>query len=106
MTEKIYTNKHRRQFLYGYEVPQEIHDWYDWLDGDDRLDGWIKYRNNYYHLSDFMRFDYPGPINQNRYWQAYHGDSYFSGVLIHICDGSERDDYCDSECYTIATYIS
>ena len=95
---QIITNHHERQFKYGYEVPESImNDQFDWMDEDEQFDGWIHYRNNWYHTSDFMRIDHH-PDSDFSSWHGYHGDSFFSGVLIKLSD--------DGESYQIATYLS
>jgi len=93
----IITNKHWRQFKYEYEVPEEELEYYDHLTEDfGRYDGWISYRDRWYHVSDFMRLDDRSPFNNN--WHGYHSDSFFSGVLIELSDCGEM--------YRIGTYIS
>lgn len=80
---KVTTNRHWRQFKYGYEVPAETLEWYDWLDDDERNDGWIFYRGSWLHISDFMRGGIEG-------WQGSHGDSFFSATVINISDDGEE----------------
>jgi len=89
---KITSNYHKRLFLFGYEVPEEIHEDYDHLPEDEHGDNWIKYNENYYHISDFMKYD-------DEFWNGYVGDSFFSGVLIHIDDE-------DTETYVIGWYVN
>jgi len=94
---KIYTNKHNRQFKYRSEVPEKIlADDFNWLNEDNGFDGFIYYRDRWYHLSEFMRIENNSPFD--KYWQGYISDSFFSGVLIRFND--------DGETYQIATYIS
>ena len=96
MSTKIITNHNWRFLKYSNEVPQSILDEYDWLDDDDKTDGWIHYRKRWYHISDFMRVD-----SHNPFFNMYHGymsDSFFSGVLVKLSE--------DGESYQIATYIS
>lgn len=93
---KIVTNNHMKMFKYGYEVPTDVHADYNWLDGDERQDGWIKYRDSWLHISDFMRTsddDFKG-------WDGYMSDTYFSGVVIrHVSDGVDDG-------YVIGRYMS
>lgn len=94
---KILTNHRWRNFLYRNEVPDDIlADEFDWLE-DDRDDGFFKYRGNWYHLDDFMRCS-DSPDSDISAWHGYHGDSYFSGVLIRLSS--------DGEQYQVATYLS
>ena len=93
---KVYTNKHKRQFKYRNEVPNDVlQDDFDWLDDDSSYDGFIHYRGNWYHVSEFMRCDDNSPFNG---WHGYHSDSFFSGILIRLSD--------DCETYQIGTYIA
>lgn len=90
---QIITNNHWNDFLDGFELPESVHSDFDWM--DDIMDGtFIKYRNVFYSLDEFMRNDTAGFGT----WHGYKSDSFFSGVLIRISD--------DGEQYQIATYIS
>ena len=97
---KIYTNNHDRHLKYKDEVPQDIIDDYDWLDEDEAFDGWIHYRDRWYHTSDFMRFGYGGGTVPDEFdgWHGYLNDSFFSGVIIKLSDCGES--------YNIGTFIS
>jgi hypothetical protein len=87
----ITTNNQWRDFLYRYEVPDEVlKGEFDWLDEDDQ-DGFFRYRGVWYHLSMFMRTAIEG-------WQGIHNDSMFSGVLIEVSR--------DGEQYRVGTVIS
>jgi|TARA_R110002020_G_scaffold144633_3_gene317688 hypothetical protein len=104
---KIITNNHDRPFLYRHEVPQVILNGdLDWTDENDN-DGYFCYRGIWYHTGQFMRFcgtawiESPDPTVsstevQSDKWDGYHGDSFFSGILIKLSD--------DCETYRIATY--
>jgi hypothetical protein len=103
MTTKIITDHKWKQFKYGYEVPKSIYNNdYDYLDDCDKTDGWIKYRNSWYHISDFMSCHNQIHSPNNPWlkfgYDGYLSDSYFSGVLIKLSD--------DNEGYQIATFIS
>jgi hypothetical protein len=92
---EVLTNNHERQFKYGYEVPGSVLADFDHLNEDEQADGWIHYRNTWYHISDFMRC--PNSLNM-REWHGYSSDSFFSGVVIKLSD--------DCETYRIGTYLS
>lgn len=48
----------------------------------------FKYRGDWYSVGDFMRLDANSPIDNKR-WDGYASDSYFSGVLMKYCyDGT------------------
>jgi len=87
---KITSNYHVREYKYSYDVPEGVLDDYDWLDDCEKLDGWIDYRGDWYHISDFMRYD-------DAYWNGIVHDTFFSGILIHIVGDST---------YTIGWYLS
>ena len=82
---RIRTDYRWKNFLYGYEVPKKIHKEYDYLDEDARYDHWFRYRNRWYHLSDFLvcKGDQFGD------WQGYCGNS-LGGVLIKVSRDVER----------------
>jgi hypothetical protein len=79
---KITTNNIPRDLLYSSDVPDEVLDSeFDWLDDRRDTDGFIHYRNTWYHISQFI-------VNRDENLN-YHGafsESYFSGVLIRLVD--------------------
>lgn len=76
-----------KPFLYDYQVPKKVLADYNWLDEDAKADGWVKYKNEYLHLSDFMRVSGSG---MGRDWSGAHGDSFFSGTVIKMTDDGEE----------------
>ncbi len=102
----IITNNHWNNFLYGYELPEKVKNDFDWIDIDE-IEGhsFIKYRNCYYSLSDFMSFHNTVHYGQAPVkgdfgygWDGYKGDSFFSGVIIKVSDCGDM--------YKIGTYLS
>ena len=93
-TTKITTNHHSRYFKYRYEVPQSVLDWYDWLSEDDSYDGWVCYKGQWSHLSDYMRATPGGSFDL---WCGYRANGFSSGTLIRISD--------DCETYQIGRYM-
>lgn len=91
----VRTNHHDRFFLCGDEIPDAVHAEYDYLDPEDRLDGWAHYLGTYYHVSDFMRTSECSEEYEAG-WNGVHGESYFSGVLIAL--------NTDGETYRIGRY--
>ena len=90
---QIITNHHWRNLSYRYEVPEKVlKDQFDYI--PDEFGGFLKYRNHWYHLTDFMTTSANSPFPD---WQGYASDSFFSGVLIDLSE--------DCEQYRIATYI-
>ena len=91
---EIKTDHKWKQFKYGYDVEKrKDYKYYDWMDENDKGDGWIIYHRRLYHISDFMRIE---NIPEFSGWNGYHSDSFFSGVLIKLSDDGER--------YKIGTY--
>jgi hypothetical protein len=102
---RITANNHWRHFKYSYEVPESVFSYYDWLSEDESLYGWIHYRNEWYHVSQFMRYaDYSTQHFKRKdsdkvtQWHAYSADTYFSGLIIRISE--------DGEQYQIGRYYS
>lgn len=94
---RIITNRQWRPFLYREDVPAKIlASQFDWTneahekDGD-YSDGFIHYRECWYHVGRFVRGGMPG-------WDGAHGDSFFSGVVIRLAT--------DGETYQIGTYYA
>ncbi len=96
MSLTIKTNYQWKNFLYGNEVPKKVLAEYDWLDDDEKMNGWIQRRGEYYHISDFMGTTPPKRFGGK--WNGYLSDSFFSGVLIEVSD--------DGEQYRIGYYTS
>ena len=89
---QIKTNNHNRPFLYGYEVPdQVISENYDHLDDCDTCDHWIKYRGQYYHVSDFVLINDP-------VWCGAYAFGFYMGLVIQVSD--------DSASYKSGTYTN
>lgn len=94
----ITTDNKWKQFKYGYEVPDNVlKENFDWMEDDEKTDGFFKYRNDWYHISEFMRFDKSKDEGLGA-WQAYSSDSAFSAVLLQISN--------DGEEYKVATFIT
>lgn len=94
---KVKTDNKWKHFKYGYEVPKKVLErQFDWLDKDESHDGFIHYRNTWYHLGEFMRMPPGDPLCGK--WDGYIADSFFSGVFIKISK--------DGEEYQIGTFYS
>jgi len=104
---EIITNNQNRPFLYGYEIPETVlNSDFDWLDDEEKSDGFIKYRGRFYHVSEFSaitpassdispsrgHYDHENSLKD---WHGIYTDSAFSGVLVKFSD--------DFESYQIAT---
>jgi len=86
------TDNKWHEFKYWLDVPADVmKSEFDWLSPDEATDGFFKYRGSWYHMSEFEYTNsFPG-------WHGFKGDSFFSGVVIQICD--------DGESYKIGTII-
>lgn len=101
---EIKTDHKWKQFKYGYDVEKrKDYKDYDWMDENDKGDGWIIYHRRLhhiyhrrlYHISDFVLIENEN-IPEFSGWNGYHSDSFFSGVLIKVSQ--------DGEQYKIGTY--
>ena len=99
----IRTNNVPRQLLYLSDFnatdQDKIRKQYDWMESEDIECnfGFFKYRNRYYHLQDFMwaSDDATGDLCA---WDGYCSDSFFSGVVMKLCD--------DNESVVVGTYFA
>ncbi len=90
---EIKTNHQWREFIYWHELTEKEQQEFDYMDIEEQENvTFLRYRNWVYSLDCFMRSDsFPQ-------WDGYHGDSFFSGVLIKLSN--------DGSMYKIATYYS
>lgn len=93
----IVSNHHWHRLRYRYDVPAEVlADQFAHLTEDDgNDDGYFQYRGWWYHMSDFTGTT--GELHRKG-WSGYHGDSYFSGVVIMLDKHGER--YCAGTYYS------
>lgn len=86
---KIKTDHKWRNFLYANEVPESVlASDFDYQDREETIDGFIKYRNRYFHLDQFMRLD-SGDFALLG-WQARADDTAFSCYLLKVSDDGEQ----------------
>lgn len=72
-----------RKFKYRDEVPVNIlNEDFDYLDRD-MIDGFIKYKNNWYHINDFF-------VIKGGEFDGYHNETAFSGVAINLSEDLEE----------------
>ena len=94
----IITDKKWKNFKYANEVPQKVlENDFDYQEPDEQIDGYFCYRKRWYHIDMFMHCETPGNPFKDK-WNGYHGDSFFSGVLLNVSQ--------DGEQYQVATYIA
>ena len=79
---KIITNNKPRQLIYGYELSDKQKQDFDYIEDIDSHD-FVKYKNNIYDLSEFMRIENNDSLKD---WHGYSSDSYFSGTLVKYAD--------------------
>ena len=79
---KIITNNKPRQLIYGYELTDKQKQNFDYIEDFDSHD-FVKYKNNIYDLSDFMRIE---TIDSLKEWHGYNSDSFYSGTLVKYID--------------------
>lgn len=79
---KIITNNKPRQLIYGYELTDKQKEDFDYIEDIDSRE-FVKYKNNIYVLSDFMRIE---TIDSLKDWHGYNSDSFYSGTLIKYVD--------------------
>jgi hypothetical protein len=91
----IISNFKSRFLLYRYQVPEKVLN-SDFSHLSDEFYGFIKYRNRFYHVSDFMKCNASELVKKG--WNGFLNDSFFSGILISLSE--------DGESYKIATFIS
>ena len=82
---KIITNNKPRQLVYGYELTDKQKQDFDYIDDIDSHD-FVKYKNNIYDLSEFMRVENNDSLKD---WHGYSSDSFFSGTLVKYTDDME-----------------
>ena len=94
---KIITNNKHRQLIYGYELTDKQKQDFDYIEDIDSHD-FVKYKNNIYDLSEFMRVE---TIDSLKDWHGYSSDSYFGGTLVKYIDS---DTVVIGRYYTIYIY--
>lgn len=75
----------------GVKKAASIREEYDYLTDDEFNETeFVKYKNNVYAMSDFMRNN-DHPDSEFSKWDGYIADTYFSGVLVKYVE--EDPDY-------------
>lgn len=79
---QIKTNNVPRHIIYGFELPENQREEFDYLSDDEYADAeFFKYKGNYYGIGEFMRCE--SELKQQG-WYGYRSDSFFSGVVIKL----------------------
>jgi hypothetical protein len=100
MAVSIRTDHKWKPFVYGADVPGHVlKKQFDYVDDAEQNDGFFKYLDYWYHISDFVAItDTLRDAGFDKNWDGYASDSYFSGICIKISK--------DGESYKVGTYIS
>ena len=81
---RIITNSQPRPIVTRHEVPAEVLSReFNWTDPADP-GAFFKYRGVWHELGEFARA--PESLAG---WDGFHGDRYFSGVVIRLADDGE-----------------
>ena len=95
----IITNWQPRSFIYWHDLTDSEREWFDYAGAEEST--YIRYKEEVYPLSDFTR---PPSGAFPEFWHAYHADSFFSGILLHLCE-QDSGDYDLDDDVIVATYI-
>lgn len=86
-----------KDFVYGVDVPKRVlQSEFDYLDDAENETGFFKYKNTWYHTSQFIRTAGGGaagggaPELQAAGWDGIASDSYSTGVVIKLSDDGEQ----------------
>ncbi|GMV19996.1 MAG: hypothetical protein AMXMBFR56_82200 [Polyangiaceae bacterium] len=93
----IRTDDKWKDFVYGADVPEKVRrSEFDWLEDAEGDDHFIKYKNSWYHLGEFIRTrgggaaGSPMPDLVEAGWDGIKNESYSSGVLIKVSPNGEQ----------------
>ena len=86
---EITSTMKEKLMISGYQLTDKEKRDYDYMEDIDSAD-FFRYCKRLYAIDDFMSLDAKGAMSMNGYWHGYKGDSYFSGILVHICGDSDR----------------
>ena len=84
---EIFTNNQPRDIIYGFELPKSKRKDFDYLNDEEFNDrSFVKYNGHYYDLGEFMRIEKHSDFKN---WDGYSADTYFSGILIKLCEDGD-----------------
>lgn len=80
----IKTNHNIRQFVYGYELPEDIKK--DFMENGQYSDSgdYLEYKGIWYSIDDFMLIDENSELSDN--WDGYCNITVWNSTLIKIID--------------------
>ena len=85
---EVITNNVPRLLLDYDQLPENVaKDEFDYI--EDESGSFFKYKGNYYDLGDMMVIDHNRECLPDAFkgWDAYIGDSYFSGIVVKLVHG-------------------
>lgn len=88
MTMIIKCNNKPRPIIYGFELSDKQKVDFNYLGENINENRFFMYKNEIYDINDFMRVC---DLHNNPF-SGYHGyisESFFSGILIKLCDNSD-----------------
>ena len=78
------------ELFVGDKQAAKIRQQFDYLtDTEFEDESFITYKGYTYAMSDFMRIEFSAKESELYGWHGYSSDSYFSGVLIKLCDDGD-----------------
>jgi len=84
-----------REIIYGYELSEKEKKEFDWADDIDTM-AFFKYKDWIYSLSEIMAINNavhnPNPLEWQKGYDGYMGDSFFSGILVKFGSNNFPDD--------------
>jgi hypothetical protein len=82
----IRSNYHTRPLINGFELTEKEKAGFDYLENiEDNL--FFRFKGQVYDLNEFMAVDKNSPFPA--FWHGYSSDTFFSGILIHLCDDND-----------------
>jgi len=90
----IKTNHVPRDVIYGFELSPKDLAKFDYKEDPENAE-FFRYRGQVYDLGEFL---HTRSTRFEQFWDGYHSDSFFSGILIRYVDDYER--------VIVATYCS
>jgi len=85
-THITHPDKHGKAVVWGNG--HEIETFYSQPEWSEEEELAFSYRGQTYYLSEFMRIDRHAPAWMREY-DGYHGDSFFSGILVRFCGDAD-----------------
>ena len=87
-TLKVITNNVPRNMIYGYELSDKEKKEFDYLDQEELDTGdFVRYKGTVYHIGQFLHYGFK---HNGITWDGYHGDTFFSGILIKLVNNCEQ----------------